>query len=270
MGGCLGPLVSTIADDIKSVVPNLLHALYNADSYAHRRGAAYGLAGVFQGLGIMALKEFEIMVNIMDGLQEKKQPQRRESSLLAICMLSLALGRVFEPFVVQALPQLLQCIGDPITHVREAAEEASKAAMGQLSGPGVKLVLPALLKGVEEVAWRSKAAAVDMLGNMAFCAPKQLSSCLPTVVPKLIETVGDSHDKVQETAVNSLKKIASVIKNPEVVGLVSNILAALQDPSRKTTTCLKALLQTQFVHVIDSASLGRWNLVRMSVADGLR
>ena len=138
-------------------------------------------------------------------------------SLLAIAMLSQGLGRVFEPFIMQALTYVLQSIGDGNVHVRQAAEEASKIVMSQLTGPGVKLILPTLLKGLEEDAWRAKSAAIEMLGDMAFCAPTQLSSGLPMVVPKLIDTLGDSHTKVQESAVSSLKKIASVIKNPEVV-----------------------------------------------------
>lgn len=87
MGSCIAPLVSTIHDDIKSVVPNLLHVLYESDSYAHRRGAAYGLAGVFQGLGIMALKDYDIMLTVMEGLQDKKNPQKRESTRASLCSL---------------------------------------------------------------------------------------------------------------------------------------------------------------------------------------
>ena len=88
--------------------------------------------------------------------------------------------------------------------------------MGMLSGHGVKLVLPALLRGLEDTAWRTKQASVLLLGAMAHCAPRQLGTALPQVVPRLGEVLQATHPKVQDAARKALEGVGRTVKNPEV------------------------------------------------------
>ena len=52
-----------------------------------------------------------------------------------------------------------------------------------------------------------------------------------------------------------MREQTSEIVTPYFAEIVPILLDALQDPTRKTTSCLQTLLDTKFVHFIDAPSL---------------
>lgn len=251
---CLPPLVRASSDKIPEYVRLLLGKLFESKSYAERRGAAYGLAGLVNGAGIVALREYRILVTLK-GAMEDKDVKYREGALLAYELLATILGRIFEPYFMQIVPQLLVSFGDSNADVREATLAASKVGISNLSSYGVKKILPTLLDGLEEQQWRSKKGACDLLGAMAYLDPSQLAQSLPEIIPPLTAVLNDSHKEVRLAANRSLKRFGEVINNPEIKSLVDILLEALSDPTKYTDTALDALIKVQFVHYLDAPSL---------------
>ncbi|KAK2659510.1 hypothetical protein Ddye_006043 [Dipteronia dyeriana] len=165
-------------DEAPTLVSKLLDKLMKSDKNGERRGAAFGLAGVVKGFGISCLEKYEIVITLKEAFVDR--------------------------YVSQMLPLLLVSFSDQVFEVRKAAESAARAMMSQLSAQGVKLVLPSLLKGLEDKDWQTKRSSVEMLGIMADHAPQQLSQYLYMIMPKLNKVSTDTHPIVQsagETAV---------------------------------------------------------------------
>ncbi|KAL8159190.1 hypothetical protein V2J09_000727 [Rumex salicifolius] len=255
VSSCLSPLVPSKQEDAASLISRLLDQLMKNDKYGERRGAAFGIAGTAKGLGISCLKKYGIVSALQEALMDRNSAKRREGALLAFECLCEKLGKLFEPYVIVILPLLLVSFSDQVVAVREAAECAARSMMSHLTIYGVKLVLPSLLKGLEDKAWRTKQSSVQLLGAMAFCAPEQLSQCLPRIVPMLTEVLTDTHPKVQSAGQMALQQVGNVIKNPEISSLVPTLLKALTDPNEHTKYSLDILLQTTFINSIDAPSL---------------
>ena len=252
---CLPPLVRASSHKTSDYVQEMLEQLLNSKKYAARRGAAYGLAGLVHGKGISALREYRIMVTLKGAIENKKDVNQREGALLGYELMSTVLCRVFEPYVIQIVPQLLSSFGDSSADVREACLAAAKACFASLSSYGVKQILPTLLEGLDDQQWRSKKGACDLLGAMAYLEPQELAQSLPQIIPPLSGVLNDSHKEVRLGANRSLKRFGEVISNPEIKSLVDVLLKALSDPTKYTDDALDALIKVSFVHYLDSPSL---------------
>ena len=114
--------------------------------------------------------------------------------------------------------------------------------MANFSNYAIKNALPQFLNQLETDNWRSKISTVEALGNMAYCAPRQISGFLPQIVKGLREVMNDTHEKVHESAIEAISKIGSVIKCPEVGDMLEIIIKALSDTSKHLKEALNLLL----------------------------
>ncbi|CAJ1403962.1 unnamed protein product [Effrenium voratum] len=223
-----------------------------------RRGAAMGVGATVKGIGIQSISQHSILKRIEAAAEDKKSAAVREGALLCLEGLTLNLGRLFDPYVVQSLPLLLQAFSDSQRGVQKASQVAAGAMMSQLSGPGVKQVLKPLLAGIEDKQWRTKLGSIELLASMTSCLPKQLAACLPQVVPALCTVINDQHAKVKEAAREAINKVGSIISSPELRNIAPELISALTDGAQYeqiTRDVLDKLLATSFVHHIDAASL---------------
>jgi len=236
---CLSKLVSKMKNKemYQPRIDQLIHktlqdSLDTNSSLAVRRGGAYGFAALIKGMGISALKKYSVVPQLDEALTSPASSSAtKEGALFCIELLSRNLKLLFEPYVITLLPALLQCFGDANDHVRNAANQSTSTIMSQLSAHGIKLVMPSVLSGLQgkddndtTSSWRTKVACIRMLGSMSHCAPKQLASCLPKAVPKLIDSFSDTHPKVKNASFQALEELTTVVRNPEIKQISSTLL----------------------------------------------
>ncbi|OUC39473.1 HEAT repeat protein [Trichinella nativa] len=256
IASCIPPLVPSVLKEAPNVIRSLLQLLFSDANYGERRGAAYGIAGLVKGMGILSLKQLDIVSELRDAIADKGSASRREGAVICLEVLSTILGKVFEPYMLMLTSNLLFCLGDVDRHVRQAANDCAKIWMKNLTPYTMNMLLPGILNSLNVDSWRTKCGSIDMLRAMAYCAPKQLSISLPQIVPNLIELLFDTHERVQQSALQALRAVAKFARFLVFfyLDISDSLLVALENPE-KTENCLKQLVHTRFMHYIDAASL---------------
>eukprot|EP01060_Flectonema_neradi_P026444 TRINITY_DN353_c2_g1_i1.p1 TRINITY_DN353_c2_g1~~TRINITY_DN353_c2_g1_i1.p1 ORF type:complete len:2814 (+),score=703.66 TRINITY_DN353_c2_g1_i1:1202-8443(+) len=217
-----------------------------------RRSYAHGLVGLVKGSKLPALHEFGILQSLYTALDGKGHT--KEGALIALTVFSERMEGLYEPYVVDQIGLVVEGFSGE-TNVKKAAEECAAAMMRSLTHFGVRQILPPLLASFDTDNWRTSCSALNLLGQMSFCSPQQLSAALPKVMPVLVETLTSSHREVQTHAWDALRRVGGVIMNPEIAAHANTLLQALRNPSTQTDNALEALLYTRFTNSVDAASL---------------
>eukprot|EP01127_Copromyxa_protea_P019883 TRINITY_DN6540_c0_g3_i1.p1 TRINITY_DN6540_c0_g3~~TRINITY_DN6540_c0_g3_i1.p1 ORF type:complete len:2511 (-),score=671.28 TRINITY_DN6540_c0_g3_i1:99-7439(-) len=249
-------LVSVNKEEGKKHLQRCFDLAVGAENQNDRRGGAFCFGGLARGVGVSTV------LITMGYLQEVTKNLKSTSvaavqgSIFVVEALSIAGQRLWEPYIVHVLAPLMNCFGHKDKKVQEATRRTGKVIMQNVSGGGLRIVLPGILASLtERSVWQAKIGSIEMLSILAHSQPKQLPVSLPIIIPALAGVLTDTHTKVQDTARKALNDIGKVIKNPEIQDHVPLLLEAINDPAVHSGKALEALLSTHFVHHIDSASL---------------
>lgn len=264
----LVPLIKSQAGDkrVSALVSGYVQKLRDCkDDYGVIRGVAAGLAAVIQACGTGIIREHDIFALWTENLSRLSQKQSELfvcAALASIELTSLRCKIAFEPYIPPLVPGVLEALGDGRPSVRQDAESCADAMMSALSPLSVSAILPPLLEmagadGADpRYSWRAKLGAVTWLGSMAKLAPKILTPALPKIIPALIVSLTDAHEKVHLAAHHALAvKYASIIRSPEIKAAIPAILRALSDPPKYASSCLGDIIGTSFCHAVDGPSL---------------
>ncbi|OII73623.1 uncharacterized protein cubi_03421 [Cryptosporidium ubiquitum] len=239
---------------------SICKALYS-ENPGERIGAAHIFGSLSKGISVRRLRDFGILeamesaLKFQDG-QKSSEMNSLEGLLLCIGSISLYLEYIIEPYTIQFLKSIMHLFSGNDQRIRFYSEKSAEIIIKNLSRYGARLILPIITEGIEEKQWRIKLTSLQLLGIMALNSPHQLSSYLPKAIQTIYQTTSDSHPKVSDAARETLFKMASLIKNPEVNFISQDLITSLIDPTELNfKKALLSLKSVTFVHAIDITTL---------------
>ena len=259
----LRPEEQVLAQKVELLRSNLLAGI-SAES--RRNGHALLVVTMVSalGLGPSGRKE-ELALTIqacLEALRVKPKSMKDNEAavigaLKVVHCLSREVGERVSPYFLEAqLVELLvvQLYSNVSSNIRSPLKKSMVQYVKVLSSYDLDAIVPVLLTGLEANAWRTKALALGLLGQLGRRDLHGLSRHLPAIVPVVMDCSSSIKKEVSEAASLALEDLASVIRNPETVKLKPFLLNALKDPE-KVEACLDEIMDCTFVNSIDKESL---------------
>merc|ERR1719469_1100421 len=127
----------------------------------------------------------------------------------------------YTPFVLPRLEKLINLFSDGKLGAPSIKAACAIVEGIQPKGHGVAaVVVPALLSGMEDKKWKTKAGCIDVLipclRQMEGDTQTQLARCLPLIVPKLAEAALEVRAEIRTSCSAVLREIGSLVASPEI------------------------------------------------------
>jgi len=152
------------------------------------------------------------------------------------------------------VPSALAALGDKAAPVREAADKATKALTALLCPHGIEAVLPAIFEGMVAQKWQTNEGACRMMATLAEVAPRQVAVALPSIVPPVMDALGNARQQVKDAAVAAMTACMMTASNRDIEPFIPVLIDCMQNPVN-VPDCVHKLAGTTFVQTVEAPTL---------------
>lgn len=177
-----------------------------------------------------------------------------QASLEALAGLA-SKGPAAEPFLVAALPQVMEAIGDKSKNVATAATATAKTILLSISPFAIDLIMPSLLTGLGVKAKpQQKEATLNLIAALAAKHPKAIGYALVTLVSPVADLTCDIKKEVKTAAIECMTAISKCTGNKDLEPFLPSVIEAASSITN-THKCVEKLAGCIFVQNVETQAL---------------
>jgi len=164
-------------------------------------------------------------------------------------------GVAAAPFLLKALPKLMEATANKDKKIAAAAAAAVGAMMDAWSPYAVRAVLPTLIAslGIKKKP-EEKTCALKMLVALAAAHPDQMAWCLVEALPFALELMTDIKKDVKAAAMEACTVLSGTCGNKDVQPFVPEMMNAIQNP-QTIGEVVEKLASVVFVQAVETPAL---------------
>ncbi|KAI9163813.1 Elongation factor 3B [Paramyrothecium foliicola] len=239
------------------VLDELFQKLTVSKDAADIKETSNALAGFING----RIEDQDVPTKTIEGLKKqlasKKDATAREKALVAITAIASHsdVSATVEPYLVVLLPSVLAAVGDKITAVKDAAQQAVLAIAGALNGNAVKAALPHIVESIRNAQkWPEKMAALDFVDTLVKKAPAQFAFRVAELIPVISESMWDTKKEVKERGYKTMETLCQLIVNRDIERFIPELIKCIAKPENVPET-VHLLGATTFVTEVQEPTL---------------
>lgn len=240
-----------------------LQSLWDSASTEDAHRHAEALTEYINMNGLRTLLSERILDELLDRLKDKKQAGLRERAAIGLGAVAskvagknapMPLGA--EPWLVNAIPPLLDGYGDK----NEAAKKAAEGAMGAIvplfppeaAAELLEMLYSVIMSGTAK--WQAKVGALKIISRLADLAYEQVGDELTQITPVLTQGMHETKAEVSKQAIKTATKVCGVIDNNDIRPFIPDLVGCMDRPDT-VPDCIKKLSSITFVAEVTGPAL---------------